>query len=263
MSRDWWLSGARAFCCAPQPASNKGVTRSARGNTEVIPRRNLVKRLLFYFGIGLLAAAVVAPLEGRFATHMLQHLLIGDLAPLSIVLGVDGPFLRPVLRVRTVRRLRIFFHPLVALPLWAADLCAWHTPYLYDLALRHEPVHDLQHALFFSFGVCVWAALLEPLPGPAWFTAPRKLAYVAGMWAVMMALSQTLLWSGHPYYTGYSLADQRAGGGVMLFEGTVVMIGVAVWLLLRIFHESESRQRLLEAGVRPAAAARAARYGRA
>jgi hypothetical protein len=45
-------------------------------------------------------------------------------------------------------------------------------------------------------------------------------------------------------------------------EGTLVMLGVAVWLLLRLFRESESRQRLLDAGVEPGAAARAARYGR-
>ena len=47
------------------------------------------------------------------------------------------------------------------------------------------------------------------------------------------------------------LADQRAGGGVMLVEGSLVMIGVAVWLLLRVFRESEARQQLLDAGVAP------------
>jgi hypothetical protein len=35
----------------------------------------------------------------------------------------------------------------------------------------------------------------------------------------------------------------------MLVEGSLVMLGVAVWLLLRAFGESEARQRLLDAGV--------------
>jgi hypothetical protein len=48
----------------------------------------------------------------------------------------------------------------------------------------------------------------------------------------------------------------------MLVEGSLVMLGVAVWLLLRVFRESEARQRLLDAGVGADAAARAARYGR-
>jgi hypothetical protein len=41
------------------------------------------------------------------------------------------------------------------------------------------------------------------------------------------------------------------------------MLGVVVWLLLRLLRESELRQLLLETGAAPEAAARAARYGRA
>ena len=33
----------------------------------------------------------------------------------------------------------------------------------------------------------------------------------------------------------------------MLIEGSFVMVGVVVWLLFRVFRESEERQRLLEA----------------
>jgi hypothetical protein len=67
------------------------------------------------------------------------------------------------------------------------------------------------------------------------------------MWLVPLALSQVFIWSGHSYYGHYSLDDQRAGGGVMLVEGSFVMLGVVVWLLLRIFRETEERQRRLEA----------------
>jgi putative membrane protein len=231
----------------------------------------------FYAGIALLLAAFLSPLdrlgeERLFSAHMAQHLLIGDVAPLLVVLGLDGPILRPLLAIRPVQRLRILAHPLVALPLWALNLCVWHLTPLYDAALDHDTVHALQHGLFFLCGMLVWAALLEPLPGPAWFTAGRKLLYVATMWLVSLALSQVFLWSGHVYYARYleaprawglsPLADQRAGGGLMLVEGSLVMLGVAVWLLLRLFRESESRQRLLDSGVGADAAARAARFGR-
>jgi putative membrane protein len=193
--------------------------------------------LAFAAGLAILVAAVAAPLEHRFATHMLQHLLIGDLAPLCLVLGVDGPLLRPLLAIRAVQRLRVLAHPLAALPLWACNLVCWHIPALYDAALRHPEIHALQHAMFFTGGVLLWSALLEPLPGPRWFTPARKLVYVAAMWLVMLGLSQVFLWSGTSLYTGYTLSDQRAGGGVMLFEGSAVMIGVATWLLLRLFDE--------------------------
>jgi cytochrome c oxidase assembly factor CtaG len=181
-------------------------------------------------GIALVIGADAAPLDGRFATHMLQHLLIGDFGPLLIVLGLSSS-------------LRLA-HPFLALPLWAGCLLAWHLTPLYDAALAHVWLHQLQHLSFLAAGILVWAALL--LQGPAWFTSVRKLPYVLVMWLVPLALSQLFLWSGHPYYRGYTLSDQRAGGGVMLVEGSFVMLGVVVWLLLRVLSESEARQRLVD-----------------
>src|SRR5205085_10859047 len=63
----------------------------------------------FVLGLALLVAAFASPLERLgeerlFSAHMAQHLLLGDLAPLFVVLGLDGPLLRPLLAVRTVRR---------------------------------------------------------------------------------------------------------------------------------------------------------------
>jgi cytochrome c oxidase assembly factor CtaG len=185
----------------------------------------------FGVGVALLLIATLAPLEGSFAAHMSQHLLIGDLAPLCVVLGLDGPLLRPALALRPVRALRVLAHPLVALPLWAVDLCAWHLAPAFDAALRHEWLHDIQHLLFFVCGALLWSALLELLPGPRWFRTPQRLAYLGLMWLVSLTLSQVFLWSSHPYYTYPSLTDQRIGGGIMLLEGSAVMLGVLVWLL--------------------------------
>jgi putative membrane protein len=192
-------------------------------------------------GGALSLGAAVSPLDSRFSTHMLQHLMLGDLGPLLVVAGLTGTLLRPR------RPIRAATHPLVALPLWAVVLVCWHLTPLYDAALRHESLHAFQHVTFFLAGTLLWAAILEPLPGPAWFTAAWKLPYVVAMWLVSLTLSQLFLWSGHSYYGSYTLADQRTGGGVMLIEGSFVMIGVVVWLLFRVFGESEERQRALEA----------------
>jgi putative membrane protein len=192
-------------------------------------------------GGALSLGAAVSPLDSRFSTHMLQHLMLGDLGPLLVVAGLTGTLLRPR------RPIRAATHPLVALPLWAVVLVCWHLTPLYDAALRHESLHAFQHVTFFLAGTLLWAAILEPLPGPAWFTAAWKLPYVVAMWLASLTLSQLFLWSGHSYYGSYTLADQRTGGGVMLIEGSFVMVGLVVWLLFRVFRESEERQRLLEA----------------
>jgi cytochrome c oxidase assembly factor CtaG len=246
----------------------------ARRGAPVPPRRRLP------FALGLLAVfvALASPIdtigeERLFSVHMLQHLLLGDVGALLLVLGLDGRLLQPPLRVRFVYRLRFLANPLVALPLWAANFCAWHVPALFDAALRHDAIHALQHTSFLFFGMLMWAALLEPLPGPAWFSAAWKIPYVLGMWLVMLVLSQIFVWSGHVYYEPYvhdptlwglsRLDDQKAGGGVMLVESVFTMLPALVWVLHRVLRESEARQKLLDAGVAPRIAARAARYGRA
>ena len=248
-------------------------TLARRGRPVPWPR-------LAAFAAGLLTlfVALASPIdtigeERLFSVHMLQHLLLGDVAALLLVLGLDGRLLRPLLRVRIVHRLRVLAHPLVALPLWAANFAVWHLPVLFDAALRNDAIHALQHTLFVTFGMLMWAALLEPLPGPTWFTAPWKIPYVLGMWLVTLVLSQVFIWSSHVYYAPYThdatlwglshLDDQKAGGGVMLVESAFTMLPALVWVLLGVLRESEARQRLVDGGVAPAAAARAARYGRA
>lgn len=248
-------------------------TLSRRGRPA--PRLRLAA---FAAGLLTLFFALESPIdtigeERLFSVHMLQHLLLGDVAALLLVLGLDGRLLRPLLRVRLVHRLRVLAHPLVALPLWAANFVVWHLPVLFDAALRNDAIHALQHSLFVALGMLMWAALVEPLPGPAWFTAPWKIPYVLGMWLVMLVLSQVFIWSNHVYYAPYAhdatlwglshLADQKAGGGVMLVESAFTMLPALVWVLLRVLRESEARQRLVDAGVAPSVAARAARYGRA
>ncbi|HVS84283.1 MAG TPA: cytochrome c oxidase assembly protein [Gaiellaceae bacterium] len=249
-------------------------TWTLRGRGRAAP---VWRTICFAAGLAVVAVALWSPIdrigeERLFSVHMAQHLLLGDVAPLLLVLGLDGRLLRPVLALPVVRRLRVLAHPLVALPLWAADFSLWHLPVAFDEALRNNTVHACQHALFLVCGTLLWAALLEPLPGPASFTAAWKLPYVLAMWLVMLALAQLFIWSGHVYFEPYvhdprmwgltPLADQQAGGGVMLVESSITMLGALVWLLFRLFRETESKQRLLDAGREPLAAARAARYGR-
>jgi cytochrome c oxidase assembly factor CtaG len=215
------------------------------------------RKASFLLGLALLVVAFVTPLDSigetrLFSAHMAQHLLIGDLAPFFVVLGLEARILKPIL----VPRLRVVASPLVALPLWAVDLWLWHVPALYDAALRNEGVHALEHACFFTGGALLWTALLEPLPGPRWFGPGRRLAALGLVWVTGGVLSNVFLWSGHAYYERYvdaprtwglsPLADQRLGGGLMLLEMSVVVAAVFVWLGLRWLREAERRQRLIE-----------------
>lgn len=231
----------------------------------------------FYAGLLVALLALVSPLdwygENRLLwVHMVQHLLLGDIAPLLVVLGVTGPMLRPLLAVRWVRRLRALAHPLVALPLWVIDLYLWHAPFLYPAALDHSGIHALEHLCFFSFGALMWAAVIEPLPGPAWFSNGWKAVYTLAVRAAGALLANVFIWDNHPLYSYYAVVqrgtgistvgDQRTAGAIMFIEGSVVTLAAFAWLFIRFTRELEVRQRLVDRDVDERVATRAARYGR-
>jgi putative membrane protein len=230
----------------------------ARRGRAVAP----LKVASFAAGLAVLVLALVTPVdsigeERLFSVHMFQHLLLGDLAPLLLALGLSGPLLRPLLAPRWVQRARILTHPLVALPLWAANLWLWHLPRLYVAALEHPAVHALQHACFLAGGLLLWSTLLGLLPGPRWYGLGARLASLGAVWVVGATLANVFLWSDRAYYGPYveaprtwglsALSDQRAGGGVMLVEMMVVGAIVFVVLGLRWLEDAERRQQRLEA----------------
>jgi putative membrane protein len=232
---------------------------------------------VFSLGIALLVLAFASPIAAigereLFSFHMLQHVVLGDLAALFLVLGLTGPMLRPVLALPVVGRLRVLAHPLVALPLWAANLYLWHLPVLYEGALRHDALHALEHACFLGFGMLMWAAVVEVVPGPAWFGTGWKLAYVVVVRLLETVLGNIFFWSGEPVYDTYArteriwgispLADQGYAGGIMMVEGSLVTIAALAWLFLRLAREGELRQELLERGLDRRSVDRAVRYGR-
>lgn len=210
----------------------------------------------FAGGLALLLIAASPPVDKladeRFSMHMVEHLLIGDLAPLLIVLGCTGPLLAPLLSLRPVARLRALTHPVAAFGLWAADLYLWHLPFAYQAALRHDTVHVLEHICFFGFGALLWMPLFGPLPKPAWFGNGARLAYIVAVRLTGSVLANVFLWAGSVFYVYYgrpginSLADQSAAGGVMMIEQSIVTLCLFCWLFLKTARDAEERQQLAE-----------------
>jgi putative membrane protein len=230
----------------------------------------------FATGIALLFVALVSPIhaigEQLFSFHMLQHVLLGDLAPLALLAGLTGPILRPALAY--LHRLRFLANPFVALPLWAVNLYVWHVPFLYEAAVRHDSVHALEHLCFFTGGTIMWLPVLETLPAPEWFGTGAKIGYIAVVRGVETVLGNVFFWAGSVFYPavyvhrqhlwGLSpLEDQGLAGAVMMIEGSIVTLVALAWLFLRMASEGELRQRLLERGLDPRVVKRAVRYGRA
>jgi cytochrome c oxidase assembly factor CtaG len=211
-----------------------------------------VWRLACFGGaVGLLLVATSPPVgrlaDERLSAHMVEHLIIGDLAPLLAVLGCTGPLLAPLLRTRVADRLRPLTHPVAAFALWAASLYLWHLPFAYQAAVRHDALHVLQHACFFAFGFNLWLPLFGPLPKPAWFGRAAQLGYVLAVRLGGFALGNALTWAHVVFYPHYgSLSDQSAAGAVMMVEQMLVMLGLFAWLLAGLLREAGERQELAE-----------------
>jgi putative membrane protein len=217
------------------------------------------RQACFYSGFVVIGAALTSlgsASENLLYAHMIEHLLLGDIASLLIVLGLTGPLLAPVLRVRLFDRLRALSHPAVAFPLWAVNLFVWHLPVLYEAALRHSGLHALEHAMFLGFGINMWMCLFGPLPTPSWFGNLGKLIYIVGVRLAGTVLGNVFLWSGTVFYPFYirgdaayhisPLADQNIAGAIMMVEESILTLCLFCWLFLRTAREGEERQDLLD-----------------
>lgn len=208
------------------------------------------------FAAAALAAllALVSPLDGAaeklVSAHMLQHVLIGDLAPALGLAALRGPLLflalprgllRVLARAGPLREgLRVLARPGPAFCAWAAAVGGWHVPALYEAALAFPLLHQLQHLTFFLGGVLVWWQLVDPARREA--LAPlARLGYAVLLLAVGGALVNVLVFTG-PLYPSYAAlstrpfalsaaGDQQLAGLVMLGEQWLT-VGTLVAVLL-------------------------------
>src|SRR4051794_20817409 len=218
------------------------------------------RQICFAAGLLTIAATLVTPLsdaaEELVVAHMVEHLLLGDVATLLLVLGLTGPLLQPVLAIGFFDRLRILAHPLVALPLWIVNFYLWHVPALYDAAYGGAPLHGLGHATFIFFGCLMWMPVFGPLPKPQWFSGPWKVVYVVAVRFAGVILGNVLMWSGTVLYAIYArgerewgiapLTDQSIAGVIMMVEGTFLGLGLLAWFFFGAAREGIEKQRLLD-----------------
>jgi cytochrome c oxidase assembly factor CtaG len=239
------------------PATLSGVLYALRANhLEYTPRAvPRWRQGCFYGGLTLIVVTLASPLghisDELFLAHMTEHLILSDLAALLLVIGLTGPLLAPVLRIRFFDRMRVLAHPLVALPLWAVNLYAWHIA-----AVHHAGVHALQHLLFIGLGANMWMCLFGPLPKPAWFGNLARLGYIVSVRLLGAVLANVFVFGGHAFYDVYAkgeafwkispAGDQNAAGGIMMVEESILTICLFAWLFIKSAREADERQELLE-----------------
>ncbi len=217
----------------------------------------------FAGGMLALLLALASPLDGLgedylFSAHMLQHVLLGDVAPALLLLSLSRVILRPVTRrlMRLERALGPLASPWTGIALWLGLIYLWHVPALYEAALRHPLVHLVEHAAFFSAGLAVWWPLVQPVPMRRRLTGLATVAYIASAKFGLAALGLYLTWSSNVLYDHYeqapriwglsAIGDQNAGGAIMMVEQSLTLVIALVVLFARMLSQSEANERWRE-----------------
>lgn len=228
------------------------------------PRAAPVVRLLAYLaGLLSLLVALLSPVdrlgEQAFVMHMLQHVLLLDVAPIALVAGLTKVILRPATRRLQAmeRALGPLWHPGTAVVLYIALMWLWHVPALYDGALRSDLVHVAEHVAFFSVGALYWWHLLSPIRsrfasgsgmGPVVYMLSTKL--FVGLLGILITFAPAALYEFYAEGDGIwglsPTGDQAAAGALMALEQSVIMGVALAFLFIRALGESEREEQRAE-----------------
>ncbi|MFN0073392.1 MAG: cytochrome c oxidase assembly protein, partial [Chloroflexota bacterium] len=203
--------------------------------------------------------ALASPLESWSAhwltAHMAQHMLLMLVAAPLLVISrpwIVGLVLLPVtlrkwaLRARRWRWIGLFLSPLVAWVAHALALWVWHAPRFYEAALRSEPLHLLEHAMFFFTAGVFWQSLF-PM-----YRSNRAQTGLVILLLFTFSLQSGLLgalitFTPTPWYTWYltdhsagALQDQQLAGLIMWIPGGFVYLAAALAVLAPLMRDEDS-----------------------
>ena len=206
-------------------------------------------------GLTCLFIALVSPLdvlgEQMASFHMIQHLLVADIAAILLTLALTKHILRPATRrIHWLeRKAGPFGHPAFGVIAYVGFMWLWHVPSFYDAALRSPSIHAVEHISFAAAGLLYWWHLLSPIRsrlrlggmGPVLYMASTKV--LVGLLGIALAFAPELIYDGYGS-TGTKLGltpldDLHVAGLLMALEQSLVMGVALVYLFVRMLDEAD------------------------
>jgi putative membrane protein len=236
----------------------------------VFPNLITVWRLAaFSAGIVFVWIAIGSPLNAfddvSLSIHMVQHLLLMAIAPPLFLLGAPAlPLLQglpqsmarcvagPFLRLSLVKSIGHFItNPAICWLAATLGLIGWHVPAVFELALRSNWLHELEHACFFGAGLLFWWPVVQPWPSiarwPRW-SVPLYLfcaTLPCDALSAFLAFCDRVVYSSYlsaPHLYGFSpLQDQECAAALMWVSVTVIFLVPAVIVTLQMLSPQKAQ----------------------
>jgi putative membrane protein len=260
VNSSWSWAPAVLFVIALGVAAYVYRWRAARAETTR-HRPGVGRLLLWLAGMAAVFAALVSPIdalgEQLLVMHMVQHILLLDIAPILLILGLSRVLLRPVTRRITLieRRAGFLAHPAVAAVLYVAVMWVWHIPALYDAAVGNDAIHAFEHLCFAFAGGLYWWHLFSPIRGRMRLSGLGPVVYMlasklgVGLLGIALTFAPEALYPHYEHGTPWGLSaetDQSLAGLVMATEQSIVMGIALAWLFMRMLAESDREQERAE-----------------
>ena len=219
----------------------------------------------FLAGLATLWVALETPVDTISdhyldSVHMLQHVLLGFVAPPLLLLGLSPAMAGRLAKIPGAGALT---EPLPAQVIAAVVMVAWHLPPLYDATLRSEELHIVEHLMFIGAGVVLYWPMLEATSVHArWRMSPgAKLVYMLLATLPQDGVALALIFSRVPFYEYYAhaprliegfsaLIDQTIAGAVLMILGKVTLGIAAVVVFFRWFGAEHRADRGIESAMR-------------
>jgi cytochrome c oxidase assembly factor CtaG len=216
------------------------------------------QRAAFIVGSLAFLLALAPPLDDwadhyLLSAHMFQHLvLLFVVAPLWLI-GTPAWLLEPVLRKPLLARAGyLLTRPVAAFVIANLIVTVWHLPGPYDAALRHEPLHIVQHISFLGAALLAWWPVLGPLPEWPRLAQPLQCLYlfletipggIIGAFVTLAAPGVYRFYDDVPRIWGIDLAMDQELAGLMMWVGAGLIY--LLWITV-IFFQWASRENAKE-----------------
>jgi putative membrane protein len=167
--------------------------------------------------------------------HMAQHLaltlvaapLLALGAPLTLALGATrGATRAGLVKIISSAPVGALSRPAVSWLLFVGVIVGWHISPLYDLALRHPLLHELEHLVLLTTSVLFWAQVVRVDPIPHRLGAIGRVLYLLAAMPAMSVIGVWLVISQTVRYPAY-LAPARALGLSAVHDQHIA--GVIMW----------------------------------